>query len=77
MEPAYPYRREMASKEKEMRLTVALLLALVFSFGLGYSVRIVTTPVAAIAHASSACPEGQHAVVWYTAHAWACTGNSQ
>ena len=29
-----------------MRLTVALLVAVVFSFGVGYSVRTVTTPVA-------------------------------
>jgi hypothetical protein len=76
MVPAYPSRREMASKEEKMRFRIVLFFVLVSTFALGYGVRTVTTPVVATTHASSACPVGQHPVVWYTARTWACEGNS-
>jgi hypothetical protein len=64
-----------------MRITLVLVLALVIAFAVGaaggYAVRGVTTQVAAAPRqAASDCPSGTHAVVWYTARAWACVPTS-
>lgn len=65
-----------------MKLMVALAFAVVFAFVLGaaggYTARGLTASAApAVAgHGDSACPAGQHAVVWYTAKTWACEPSS-
>jgi hypothetical protein len=64
-----------------MRITLALVFAIVLAFVVGaaggYAARSVTAPVAAAAQSHAAdCPSGTHAVVWYTAHAWSCAPNS-
>lgn len=65
-----------------MRITLALVFAIVLAFVVGaasgYAARFVTTPAAAAAQGHStaaACPSGTHAVVWYTAKTWSCLSN--
>jgi hypothetical protein len=65
-----------------MRITMALVAAIVLAFVLGaaggYAARSVSTPAAAAAqiHAGAAtCPSGMHAVVWYTAKTWSCVSD--
>ena len=64
-----------------MRTTIVLLAGLLLAFAVGavsgYAAKTVTTaPAAAVTHQSAACPQGTHAVVWYTAKTWACVSNS-
>lgn len=65
-----------------MKLMLALAVAVVCAFVLGaaggYAARGLTAAAApaATGHAGSACPAGQHAVVWYTSRTWACEPNS-
>jgi hypothetical protein len=48
----------------------------------GYVVRAISAsttsvPGSAVNHASSPCPSGSHAVVWYTEHSSGCVRDSQ
>jgi hypothetical protein len=67
---------EWLSKEEKMKLTLALAVAVVLAFVLGaaggYAARGLNTAAAQ----ATACPAGQHAVVWYTARTWACEPSS-
>ncbi|GEM_PF-4955797 len=64
-----------------MRNTIVLLAGLLLAFAIGavsgYAAKTVTTtPAAAVSRQATACPQGTHAVVWYTAKTWACVSNS-
>lgn len=62
-----------------MSRTIVLFAGLLFAFALGavsgYAAKTVTTPAAPVAQHAAACPQGTHAVVWYTAKTWACASN--
>jgi hypothetical protein len=60
-----------------MRTTAIFLFGLVLAFALGtatgYAARTAGSSSApATRAAASPCPQGQHPVVWYTVHSWAC-----
>jgi len=63
----------------DMSRTIVLFAGLLFAFALGavsgYAAKTVTTPAAPVAQHAAACPQGTHAVVWYTAKTWACASN--
>ena len=60
------------------RLLVVFGLIVAFALGTatGYAARTVNSPAALAGHVSVACPQGTHAVVWYTARTWECAPNS-
>lgn len=70
------------------RRSVWLVLGLViaaFAVGSagGYTVRAVSTPIAAsaqrvaVVRITAPCPSGSHVVIWYTAEAWGCVSDAQ
>ena len=60
------------------RLFVVSGLIVAFALGTatGYAARTINSPAAPTGHLSAACPQGTHAVVWYTARTWECAANS-
>jgi hypothetical protein len=60
--------------------TIAMLAALLTAFVLGglggYAVKAITAPTVGSTHATAACPQGMHAVVWYSAKTWTCQSDS-
>lgn len=60
------------------RLFIVLGLVVAFAAGSagGYAARTVGTATTPASHSAAACPDGSHAVVWYTARTWACLPNS-
>jgi len=60
--------------------TIAMFAALLMAFVLGgiggYAVKAITAPAVGSTRATAACPQGMHAVVWYTAKTWTCQSDS-
>jgi len=60
--------------------TIVMFAALLVAFALGaiggYAVKAISIASASPTHAAAACPQGMHAVVWYTAGAWTCQSDS-
>ena len=54
----------------------ALLLAFALGAIGGYAVKAISINSVSPTHAAAACPQGMHAVVWYTARAWTCQNDS-
>ena len=61
---------------RRVLVLLGLVLAFVAGSAGGYAARTVGGPAGVSSHSASACPAGSHAVVWYTAHTWACQPNT-
>ncbi len=57
-------------------MLAAVLMALFVGAIGGYAVKAISTPAVGATHAAAACPQGMHAVVWYTAKTWTCQSDS-
>jgi len=75
MESAHTFRRSSFTAG-----TVAMFAALLLAFALGaiggYAIKAISITSVSPTHAAAACPQGMHAVVWYTAKAWTCQSDS-